>query len=100
MPSLGYALFQCIPFADLVAYLSLQVLVFSLRWPMARADEEFILCLFAPCRELLSHPEIVAGQTVLEIGSGTGLCGIVAAKVGAAQVGLEVHVKLILCWAL
>ena len=37
-------------------------------------------------RELLAHPSIVAGKTVLEIGSGCGLCGIVAAKLGAQQV--------------
>jgi predicted RNA methylase len=29
---------------------------------------------------------VVASQQVLEIGSGTGLCGIMAAKLGAAQV--------------
>lgn len=33
------------------------------------------------------HPAIVAGKKVLEIGSGCGLCGILAAKLGAAQVG-------------
>lgn len=39
-------------------------------------------------RELLEHPSIVAGKSVLEIGSGCGLCGIVAAKLGASQVKL------------
>ncbi|KAA6419328.1 MAG: hypothetical protein FRX49_10727 [Trebouxia sp. A1-2] len=40
------------------------------------------------CRELVEHPGIIAGKSVLEIGSGCGLCGIVAAKLGAAQVML------------
>ncbi|KAL0036907.1 hypothetical protein WJX77_004594 [Trebouxia sp. C0004] len=39
-------------------------------------------------RELIEHPGIVAGKSVLEIGSGCGLCGIVAARLGAAQVVL------------
>ena len=38
------------------------------------------------CRELAAHPEIVRGQVVLEIGSGCGACGILAAKLGASQV--------------
>lgn len=38
------------------------------------------------CRELAAHPETVKGQDVLEIGAGTGLVGIVAAKLGAARV--------------
>lgn len=37
-------------------------------------------------RELAGNRDIVAGKRVLEIGSGCGLCGIVAAKLGAAQV--------------
>ncbi len=37
-------------------------------------------------RELIEHPGIIASKSVLEIGSGCGLCGIVAAKLGAAQV--------------
>eukprot|EP00877_Chromochloris_zofingiensis_P003053 jgi/Chrzof1/12749/Cz07g06050.t1 len=41
------------------------------------------------CRELVAHPGIVAGKEVLEIGSGTGLCGIVAAKLGAHMVRLS-----------
>lgn len=40
------------------------------------------------CLELASHPHIVAGHTVLEIGSGCGVCGIAAAKAGAAHVYL------------
>ncbi|WIA33377.1 hypothetical protein OEZ86_006513 [Tetradesmus obliquus] len=38
------------------------------------------------CRELVRHPEIFRGQQVLELGSGTGLVGLVAAAAGAAQV--------------
>lgn len=34
-------------------------------------------------------PELVAGRSVLELGSGCGLCGIVAAKLGACQVTLS-----------
>lgn len=37
-------------------------------------------------RELAAHPEIVRDQEVLEIGSGCGACGILAAKLGARQV--------------
>lgn len=36
----------------------------------------------------MEHPSIVAGKSVLEIGSGCGLCGIVAAKLGASRVKL------------
>lgn len=45
------------------------------------------------CRELAAHPEAVAGARVLELGAGTGVCGILAAKLGAAQV-----VLLAFCW--
>lgn len=38
------------------------------------------------CRLLVENPRLVEGKEVLEIGAGTGLCGIVAAKLGAAQV--------------
>ncbi len=37
-------------------------------------------------RELVQSPQIVAGKRVLEIGAGCGLNGIVAAKLGAAEV--------------
>ena len=37
------------------------------------------------CRELAEHPELVVARRVLELGSGTGLCGILASKLGAAQ---------------
>ena len=35
---------------------------------------------------LVEKPQLVQGREVLEIGSGTGLCGIVAAKLGASKV--------------
>lgn len=37
---------------------------------------------------LVERPELVHGLDVLEIGAGTGLCGILAAKLGAAKVTL------------
>ena len=36
---------------------------------------------------LAERPELVRGREVLEMGSGTGLCGIVASQLGAAKVG-------------
>ncbi len=39
-------------------------------------------------REMVVHPEIVSDCRVLEIGSGCGGCGILAAKLGAAEVVL------------
>jgi predicted nicotinamide N-methyase len=38
------------------------------------------------CSILVDRPKLVSGLDVLEIGAGTGLCGIVAAKLGASQV--------------
>lgn len=35
---------------------------------------------------LLDHPDAVAGRDVLDLASGSGLCGIVAARLGAATV--------------
>ena len=35
---------------------------------------------------LVERPRLVHGREVLEIGAGTGLCGIVAAKLGASKV--------------
>jgi predicted nicotinamide N-methyase len=35
---------------------------------------------------LLDHPAEVAGRSVLDLGAGSGLCGIVAARAGAASV--------------
>lgn len=40
------------------------------------------------CLELAAHPGFVAGQRVLELGSGCGVVGIAAAAVGAAHVVL------------
>jgi predicted nicotinamide N-methyase len=47
------------------------------------------------CRELLAHPEIFRGQQVLELGSGTGLVGLVAALAGAQQVGRDLRTVLL-----
>jgi Lysine methyltransferase len=38
------------------------------------------------CRELVDHPSLVSQRSVLELGSGCGLCGVVAAKLGASDV--------------
>ena len=40
----------------------------------------------ALARYLLDHPGQVAGQTVLDLASGSGLVAIVAARLGAAEV--------------
>lgn len=40
----------------------------------------------ALARYLLDHPAVVAGRTVLDFGSGSGLVAIAAAKAGAADV--------------
>lgn len=40
----------------------------------------------ALARHILAHPEIVAGASVLDLGAGSGLVGIAAAKAGAARV--------------
>ena len=40
----------------------------------------------ALARYVLDHPDLVAGKRVLDIGSGSGLVGIAAAKAGAASV--------------
>jgi predicted nicotinamide N-methyase len=37
-------------------------------------------------RYLLEHPDEVAGRCVLDLGSGSGLCAVVAARAGAASV--------------
>jgi predicted nicotinamide N-methyase len=37
-------------------------------------------------RYLTDHPDEVAGKAVVDVGSGSGLCGIVAARLGAASV--------------
>lgn len=40
----------------------------------------------ALARHLLDHPEQVAGRSVVDLGAGSGLVGIAAARAGAAQV--------------
>lgn len=42
---------------------------------------------------LAEHPEWVAGRCVLELGAGLGLCGIVAAKLGASVVQTDYDVR-------
>jgi predicted nicotinamide N-methyase len=37
-------------------------------------------------RHLIEHPQEVAGRLVVDVGSGSGLCAIVAARLGAASV--------------
>ena len=41
----------------------------------------------ALARHILDHPELVRGKRVLDIGAGSGLVGLAAAKAGAASVG-------------
>lgn len=43
------------------------------------------------CKEMVSNRHIVQKAKVLEIGSGCGLCGIVAAKLGAREVRIRTH---------
>jgi len=45
-------------------------------WPSAEAM----------CEYFVQHPELVKDKTVLELGSGTGLCGLVVSKLGASKV--------------
>jgi predicted nicotinamide N-methyase len=40
----------------------------------------------AIARYLVDHPDLVAGATVLDVAAGSGICGIVAARLGAARV--------------
>src|SRR5262249_21692243 len=45
----------------------------------------------AIAHHLVAHPELVDGRTVLDMGTGSGLCGIVALRCGAASVtGVDV----------
>ena len=40
----------------------------------------------ALARHILNHPQLVAGRTVLDLGAGSGIVGIAAAKSGAKSV--------------
>lgn len=40
----------------------------------------------ALARYLINHPEVVAGKSVLDVGSGSGVAGIAAARAGAKHV--------------
>jgi len=40
----------------------------------------------AVARHLVAHPELVAGRRVVDLGTGSGLCAIVAARCGAVAV--------------
>lgn len=49
-------------------------------------------------RHILSHPEDFAGKTVLDIGAGSGLIAIAAAKAGAAAIAIDS--SRMACWAM
>jgi predicted nicotinamide N-methyase len=63
-------------------------------WRLAESDDDFGAPYWAYAwggglalaRYVLDRPEIVAGRRVLDLGSGSGLVGIAAAKVGAKEV--------------
>jgi predicted nicotinamide N-methyase len=63
-------------------------------WRLAEMDEDFGTPYWAYdwggglalARHILNHPEIVAGRIVLDLGAGSGLVGIAAAKSGAKHV--------------
>ncbi len=48
------------------------------------------------CQEMAEKHQIVAGQTVLEIGAGCGPCGLLAAKIGATEVVISDYVDQLL----
>jgi predicted nicotinamide N-methyase len=66
----------------------------SALWRLAEMDEDFPAPYWAYdwggglalARHILNHPEIVAGRAVLDLGAGSGIVGIAAAKAGAQQV--------------
>ena len=50
-----------------------------------------VLCfdtLQALARTLVAAPQLLQGQSVLELGAGCGLVGLLAARLGASQVGM------------
>ena len=63
-------------------------------WRLAELDRDFATPYWAfhwggglaLARHVLDWPEIVAGRTVLDLGAGSGLVGIAAAKAGAKRV--------------
>jgi predicted nicotinamide N-methyase len=63
-------------------------------WKLAEADEAFGNPYWAYhwggglalARHVLDHPGIVAGRAVLDLGAGSGIVGIAAAKAGASRV--------------
>lgn len=48
------------------------------------------------CQEMVEHPSIVQGCSVLEIGAGCGPCGLLAAKLGATEVDISDYVDQLL----
>ena len=67
--------------------------------PAAHAQSGHMMVPIAVChnREMASHPAMVVGRSVLEIGAGCGACGILAAKLGAQRVLLTDYVDAVLC---
>ncbi len=47
------------------------------------------------CEQLLGYPELIRGRRVLELGSGVGLVGLLAARAGAAHVTLSDNDNLV-----
>ena len=65
-----------------------QQLVHVAQEPIAgsrRDQHEFDIPLCLICRELVEAPGLVQGRSVLELGAGVGLCGLLAAKLGASE---------------
>jgi predicted nicotinamide N-methyase len=66
----------------------------SALWRLAEMDEDFATPYWAYdwggglglARHILNYPKIVAGRAVLDLGAGSGIVGIAAAKSGAKRV--------------